>query len=70
MKMSLYITITQRIDSRKLYEELRRFGVNVLDLGEKTMVYLPIDIDTPGIECIISTCAKYGDISVKGKTIV
>lgn len=70
MRMSLYITINAKIDSRKLYDELRQFGINVLDLGEKTIAYLPIDIGYSEIERIIFICSKYGDISVRGKTIV
>ena len=70
VRMSLYITINAKIDSRKLYEELKRFDMNVLDLGKKTVAYRNMDIGRQNIDCIIATCSKYGNIAIKGKTIV
>lgn len=39
MNTEIYIEITGRIDSRKLYLELEQYQMNVTDLGRKVLIY-------------------------------
>lgn len=65
-KMSVLVTIPGAIDSKELYEDIKQFGCNVTDLGDKTLVYATIDIRNSAIEYIMTACHKYNpDCEVK-----
>lgn len=68
-KMSVLIIIKGKINSKELYEDLKPYGLNVTDTGEKTMVYATIDIREPTIEYILETCNKYGDYEVHAQRL-
>lgn len=68
-KMSVLITIKGKIDSKELYEDLKQYGLNVTDMGEKTLIYAKIDIRDNTIEKILAICNKYGDPEVEAHII-
>lgn len=63
-KMNVYITIKPRAKSRELYDRLRQYDANVIDLGDKVYVTATIDIKEDFIEKIIKVCSEYGECSV------
>lgn len=69
-KMSVLITLKGPIESKELYEDIKKYGANVTDLGEKVMVYVTIDIRNDAIEHIMAACHKYdNDCSVNAHMI-
>lgn len=67
--MSVYITITPRTNSYKLYERLKPYNVNVMDVGNKVYVYTRISIRDDAIEKVLAICNDYGDCTVDAHTI-
>lgn len=68
-KMSVIITVFGKMDgqemgSRKLYDELAKYHVNVIDLGDKTYVRFITDINHPTLDAILQVCHKYGNLDV------
>lgn len=64
MKATVFIRITGKIDSKKLWNTLEKFGnINVTDCIEYTLVYGDSDITTASH--IIGLCASYGDIQAE-----
>lgn len=55
------VTITGKIDSKKLYSEIQDYNVNVTDLGEVTFVHGEASMYDSMF--IIDICRKYGDIT-------
>lgn len=53
-------TLTDCRDSRELYNELKRYGLNVTDMGSEVFVYG--DIDESDYEKILRICISYGSI--------
>lgn len=69
-KMSVLITLKGPIESKELYEDIKKYGANVTDMGEKVMVYVTIDIRNDAIEHIMTACHKYdNDCSVNAHMI-
>lgn len=68
-KMSVLVTIPGPIDSRELYEDIKRYGANVTDMGAKVLVYCKIDIREDAIEKILTSCNKYGDCEVNAQML-
>lgn len=55
------ITITGKIDSKALWEDIKSYDVNVTDLGDVTFVHGEASMyDTM---FIVDICRKYGDIT-------
>jgi len=63
--MRICITFQQKVNSRKLYEELKDFKVNVTDLETEVYAYRN-DISLIEIPQVLVICDKYGlyDISI------
>lgn len=68
-KMNLCITVTPKVKSRELYEELLPYNANVIDLGDKVYVRTQIDIREDAIEKIIEICDRYGECSVDANLV-
>jgi hypothetical protein len=68
-KMSVSIIVNGCVESRELYEELKTYGLNVIDIGNKALVYATIDIRDPDIESILQICKKYGDCEVEAHPV-
>ena len=62
MNVSLYAEVTGKIDSRKLYSEIKDYDVNVTDLGIKTLIYGEVSLKVALI--IIDAASEYGRIQV------
>ena len=60
MNVSLYAEITGKIDSRKLYSEIKDYDVNVTDLGIKTLIYGEVSLKVALI--IIDAASEYGKV--------
>ena len=55
------VSITGKIDSKKLYSEISEYDINVTDLGDVTFVYGKVSMYDSMF--IIDICRKYGDIT-------
>ena len=60
MNVSLYAEVTGKIDSRKLYSEIKDYDVNVTDLGIKTLIYGDVSLKVALI--VIDVASEYGRI--------
>ena len=58
-KMSVTVTIPGKFDSLELYEDIKKYGASVTDMGETTIVRVTIDITNEAIERIMTACHKY-----------
>ena len=58
-KVTIFIRIIGSIDSRKLYDEIKGFGMNVTDCIAYTMIYGACTIEESAR--IMTICALYGD---------
>lgn len=68
-KMSIVIVVKNCIESRELYDELKIYKLNVMDMGDRTLVYAIIDIREPDVEGILTICNKYGDCDVEAHLV-
>lgn len=69
-KMSVLVTLKGPIESKELYEDIKKYGANVTDMGNKVMVYVVIDIRENAIEHILAACHKYdNDCQVNAQII-
>ena len=68
-KMSVVIVVKNCIESRELYDELKIYKLNVMDMGDRTLVYAIIDIREPDMEGILTICNKYGDCDVEAHLV-
>lgn len=68
-KMSVVIVVKNCIESKELYEELQKYKLNVMDMGDKTLVYAMIDIREPDMEDILTICNKYGSCDVEAHLV-
>lgn len=59
MKVAIFVRILGQIDSRKLYEDIRHFGINVTDCGEYTLVYGDVWLETASR--VFYHCSLYGN---------
>lgn len=55
------VTIKGKIDSKELWEDIKRYDVNVTDMGEVTFVHGEASMYDSMF--IIDICRKYGDIN-------
>lgn len=62
MRVTIFITINGRINSRELYELLEPYGVNVTDCGEQTLIYGEAYLAQASQ--IVFNAGLYGDITV------
>lgn len=63
----LNIEIKGAIDSKKLWEEIRQYGVNVTDLEKYTLVHGEVSMYDSMF--VIDICRKYGDITSSVKPL-
>lgn len=68
-KMSVVIVVKNCIESRELYDELKIYKLNVMDMGDRTLVYAIVDIREPDMEGILTICHKYGDCDVEAHLV-
>lgn len=68
-KMSVFIVINNCIESKELYDELKRYKINVIDVGNKALVYATIDIRESDIEDIVKICGKYGECEIEAHLV-
>ena len=68
-KMSVVIVVKNCIESRELYDELKIYKLNVMDMGDRTLVYAIVDIREPDMEGILTICNKYGDCDVEAHLV-
>lgn len=59
MKVAIFVRILGQIDSRKLYEDIGHFGINVTDCGEYTLVYGDVWLETASR--VFYHCSLYGN---------
>ena len=64
-KKRICVVIEGQIDSKALYDELRRFGMSVTDLAKMCYVYGTIDLAEPATQYILEICSKYGALEVR-----
>jgi len=58
MKVAIFVRIIGSIDSRKLYDEIRHYGINVTDCGDYTLVYG--DVYLEAASRVFYHCSLYG----------
>lgn len=51
------------VDSKRLYELVKQYGVNVTDLGDRVFVYG--DVSFPVLTDIIYRCSLFGSLSLE-----
>lgn len=59
MRVTIFVRIIGRIDSKKLYNEIEHFGINVTDCGEYTLVYGDVWLETASR--VFYHCSLYGN---------
>ena len=59
MKVTIFVRIIGKIDSRKLYNEISHFGINVTDCNNYTLVYGEVYLETASR--IFYHCSLYGE---------
>ena len=59
----LSVTIAGKVDSKELWEDVKRYDVNVTDMVEFTSVYGKVSMYDSMF--IIDICRKYGDIKTE-----
>ena len=60
MKVTIFVRIIGKIDSKKLYDEISHYGISVTDCIDYTLVYGDVYLETASR--IFYHCALYGDI--------
>ena len=63
MLVHIFIEISGKIDSRKLYELIQQDGINLTDMGDTVLVYG--DCYALQASQIVYNCALYGNIKVE-----
>jgi hypothetical protein len=58
MKVTIFVRIIGAIDSRKLYDEIGHYGINVTDCGDYTLVYGDVYLETASR--VFYHCSLYG----------
>lgn len=58
MKVTIFVRIIGAIDSRKLYDEISHYGINVTDCGNYTLVYGDVYLETASR--VFYHCSLYG----------
>lgn len=64
-KMSISIVVKNCTGSKELYEDLKPYKLNIIDIGSRALVHATIDIREPDVEDIIRICKKYGDCEIE-----
>lgn len=59
MKVTIFVRIIGHIDSKKLYDEISHYGINVTDCIDYTLVYGDVYLETASR--IFYHCSLYGD---------
>lgn len=68
-KMSVMIVVKDCVGSRELYEELKKYKLNVVDIGSKALVHATIDIRESDMEDILMICNKYGSCELEAHLV-
>lgn len=68
-EMSILIEVKNCTDSKQLYDELKKYKLNVIDMGAKTVVHATIDIRDDAMENIIKVCNKYGSCDIEAHLV-
>lgn len=63
-KMELCITIKYALNSKWLYDDLKRFGLNVIDAGTETYVHGKINMPSNELADIVDICATHGECEI------
>ncbi len=63
MMVNINIEIKNRIDSVWLWDAIKKYGVNLLDAGEKAFVYGTADLEDAMVVCYI--CCMFGPVRVE-----
>ena len=58
MKVTIFVRIIGQIDSKKLYDEISHYGINVTDCDDYTLVYGKCWLETASR--ILYHCSLYG----------
>lgn len=63
MRRKIYIELKGKIDSISLWQLIKRFGVNLMDLNEVVLIYGSVEMRFIGplMEC----CARYSNFTAK-----
>ena len=69
MKISIEVVIEGNIDALALYNEIKKYGVSVLELYDQTFVYGEVDSSTDASDKIIEACKKYGECEYEVRAI-
>lgn len=64
MSVSLTIVYNCAINSKKLYEEVKDFKVNVTDMGSCVLVYTS-NISKEEAQIVIDICQEYGKCQIR-----
>lgn len=65
MKVSVFIQIKGRIDSRELYAAIEKYGMNVTDMGDAAVVYGDCELEEASR--VFYVCGLYGDTTTEIK---
>ncbi len=68
-EMSILIEVKNCTDSKQLYDELKKYKPNVIDMGAKTVVHTTIDIRDDAMENILNVCNKYGSCDIEAHLV-
>ena len=60
MMVHVYLEIKGDFDSRKLYENIKHYGVNLTDLNDVVLVYG--DLCLAQVPNVIYNCALFGNV--------
>lgn len=65
MNYSVAITITGKVNSKKLFSELVEYEAGVSSMLNETYVYCGAGIKLPDALKIIDICSKYGNCNIE-----
>ena len=63
MRVAIYIEIKNHIDSVWLWDNIKEYGVNLLDAGKKAFVYGTVELEDAMVVCYI--CCLFGSVKVE-----
>lgn len=69
MKISLNVIVKGNIDSLALYNEIKQYGVSVIELYDQTFVYGELESSTNANDKIIEACRRYGECEYEIRAI-
>lgn len=60
--LSVFIKINARIDSRNLWEKIARYGINLTDLGDYSLIYG--DIYFEDLINLLYICSEFDKVEI------